>query len=103
MDVDSDTASVPAQTTTEQLVHEQERETSREDFLRKVQHSYDHDPWFSPESIKQEQLTKHAELWWKSTKLVIPAEKQLREEVLRLCHDAPWAGHLGRDKNERTR
>lgn len=40
----------------------------------------------------------HQGLWWSDHKLAIPDHANLRTEVRELCHDAPWAGHLGRDK-----
>ena len=89
---------VPDVNLVEQAEHERQREEIREDFLKQVAGAYSSDPWFKDENINREKLVKHAGLWWKDQCLAIPADTQLREQVLRICHDAPWSGHLGRDK-----
>lgn len=85
----------------EQLEHELARELARQSFLDRVAAAYAADPWYAKtENITREGLILHANLYWKDHRLAIPENTELREEVLRLCHDAPWAGHLGRDKSK---
>ena len=72
-----------------------EFERLRADFLSRVSRA---DTWLTPANVQREHLVLHSKLYWKDHKLVVPNNSTLRQEVLQLCHDAPWAGHLGRDK-----
>jgi hypothetical protein len=84
----------------QQAEQENTREQARRTFLELVAAAYARDPWFNQENIARENLVLHSNLYWKDHRLVIPADKELREQVLHVCHDAPWAGHLGRDKTK---
>ena len=49
--------------------------------------------WSTPHSITQEQG-----VWMKNGHLVVPPDEELRRKILQILHDAPTAGHPGRDE-----
>jgi len=53
--------------------------------------------WSSPHSINEEVSEKQSN-WQKEGRLVIPPDEQLKREILQLLHNAPTAGHPGRDE-----
>jgi hypothetical protein len=69
-----------------------------ERFLDTVKQGYKVDPWFDKVEHTKRLVRDSQGLYWKGHSLAIPGHKDLRVECLRLCHDAPWAAHLGRDK-----
>jgi hypothetical protein len=58
---------------------------------------YTEDPWFKV-ILRTQPLLRHKGLWWKDDKLVIPDIPSIKEKILHLCHDSPYAGHVGRNK-----
>jgi hypothetical protein len=58
---------------------------------------YNEDPWFK-EILNTQPLLKHKGLWWKDDRLVIPDIASIKDKILHLCHDSPYAGHIGRNK-----
>jgi hypothetical protein len=59
--------------------------------------AYSQDTWFS-NPLNVQDLINDSNLWWKNGKLVIPDDPILKDKILRHCHDAIYAGHLGRTK-----
>jgi len=53
--------------------------------------------WSSPHSISEEVGEEQSD-WQKEGHLVIPPDEMLKREILQLLHDAPTAGHPGRDE-----
>ena len=49
--------------------------------------------WNTPHAIREEQNS-----WLKDGCLVIPPDKELRRRILQMLHNAPTAGHPGRDE-----
>jgi len=49
--------------------------------------------WSTPHSIKEEQGS-----WLKDRQLVVPPDKELKRRILQVLHNAPTAGHPGRDE-----
>ena len=71
-----------------------------DEFLEEVLQGYQHDTWFDELSNTKSLVRDQKGLYWRGHSLVIPNYKELRSECLQLCHDAPWAAHLGRDKTQ---
>ena len=67
-------------------------------FLEEVKEGYSQDDWFNQLRNTNSLVRDKRGLYWKGHALVIPKYKELRAECMKLCHDAPWAAHLGRDK-----
>lgn len=91
-DADEDAGSL-----SDQVASDEELSELVVDFLDAVREGYKKDQYFS----KQGNLTPFVlddGLYWRSHQLVIPNYQQLRQRCLELTHDAPWAGHFGRDK-----
>ena len=59
--------------------------------------SYDSDSWFSIAS-NTALLRKEGEYWYRDHLIAVPNAHDLREKIISLHHDTPYAGHLGRDK-----
>jgi len=53
--------------------------------------------WSSLHSISEE-VGEEQSNWQKEGHLVIPPDETLKREILQLLHDAPTAGHPGRDE-----
>lgn len=69
-----------------------------DEFLGEVLAGYQQDPWFEELTNTRTLVRDTKGLYWKGHSLVIPDHGLLRTECVSLCHDAPWAAHLGRDK-----
>jgi hypothetical protein len=67
------------------------------DFLDTVRKGYANDPFLSC-AKDDNQFVLHHGLYWRAHQLVIPDYQGLRRKCLEASHDAPWAGHFGRDK-----
>jgi transposase InsO family protein len=67
-------------------------------FLDEILQGYKVDPWFESLAHTRSLIRDSSGLYWKGHALVIPEYKQLRQQCLELCHNAKWAGHMGRDK-----
>ena len=52
----------------------------------------------TPEKREQMHLHEHHDLLWKGNLLYIPADVELRQDLLYWHHDVPWCGHLGIEK-----
>jgi hypothetical protein len=66
-------------------------------FLERVKQGYEKDPWFA-DPANTENLTQINGVYTLADAIVVPNYDQLRLQVLQECHDAPYAGHPGRDK-----
>jgi len=62
-----------------------------------VQHHVVLRRWSSQYSIGEE-IDEEQSNWQKEGRLVIPPDDTLKREILQLLHDAPTAGHPGRDE-----
>jgi len=49
--------------------------------------------WSTPHTVYEDQGR-----WLRAGRLVIPPDEQLKREILQVLHDAPTAGHPGRDE-----
>ena len=75
------------------------RELRMDAFLDAVKEGYNHDAWFGkPEHTTRLEFV--GEYWFKEHALVLPDYKRVREAALYQVHDAPWAGHVGRDRTQ---
>jgi hypothetical protein len=66
-------------------------------FLAKVQEGYQQDSWFQ-ETANIKALSLQDGIYLLGHAIVVPDFADLRSQVLHECHDAPYAGHPGRDK-----
>ena len=68
-------------------------------FLNKVVEGYVHDKWFG---IKEnyDKLSKVKEFMFKEHALVLPDYGGVREAAMYQMHNAPWAGHVGRERTK---
>ena len=57
---------------------------------------YASDPWFTDAEGKG--LTLKAGIWYHQNVVSVPNVAWLRQAILHEAHDAPYSGHLGRDK-----
>jgi transposase InsO family protein len=65
-----------------------------DNFFSEVAAGYLQDPWFSnPAHTSKLELTDG--YYFRDKALVIPLHGHLRESILYMHHNAPWAGHLG--------
>ena len=68
-----------------------------DDFLAKVSNGYDKDPYFK-DNRQTRKLQFDGSFWRRKSAIVIPKVGSLRNQCIALHHDAPYAGHLGRDR-----
>jgi hypothetical protein len=66
-------------------------------FLERVKQGYKQDPWFA-QPANTDNLTEVNGVYTLADSIVVPDHDNLRLQVLQECHDAPYAGHPGRDK-----
>jgi hypothetical protein len=66
-------------------------------FLDRVKHGYLNDPWFA-NPANTDHFTVVDGIYTLADAIVVPAYDNLRQQVLRECHDMPYSGHPGRDK-----
>ena len=78
----------------EQAELHHKRDVLIDNFFRLVTEGYLHDPWFAS-SAHTGNLSKRDAYYFKNDALVIPDHDHLRESILFMHHDAPWAAHLG--------
>ena len=86
----------PAANLSEQLSADEELAGLVVDFLDDVRAGYKHDQHFNSDNFAE--FAQSDGLYWGQHQLVIPDYKRLRQRCLEVTHDAPWAGHFGRDK-----
>ena len=68
-----------------------------ETLLAKVKEGYARDPFFQ-DAKKLRPLVFDEEFWRQENAIVVPQHGNLRAECVRLHHDTPYSGHLGRDR-----
>ena len=68
-----------------------------DDFLAEVSNGYDKDPHFK-DNRQTRKLQFDGSFWRRKSAIVIPKVGSLRKQCIALHHDAPYAGHLGRDR-----
>ena len=101
--VSEGSAPLPA-VTADGLVSEQadalgEQELRMDKFLEAVRAGYLQDEWFG-KAENTKVLERVGDYWFHEHALVLPNHQDVRRAALFQVHDAPWAGHVGR---ERTR
>ena len=72
-------------------------QTPSDQLLDEIQEAYVHDPYFK-DSRKTRQLSFDGSYWRRKTSIVVPNYSGFREQCIRLHHDLPYSGHLGRDR-----
>ena len=72
-------------------------QTPSDQLLDEIQEPYVHDPYFK-DSRKTRQLSFDGSYWRRKTSIAVPNYSGLREQCIRLHHDLPYSGHLGRDR-----
>ena len=94
-----DVCPAPSMTLPEQseLIHK--RDTLVDNFFRLTAEGYLHDPWFA-NSQHTDKLSKRDAYYFKNDALVLPKYDHLRESILFMHHDAPWAAHLGQSRTK---
>ena len=98
--VEDENHSMPMGSLTEQLEESSGVQGLLTEFLDLVKEGYQRDDWFN-EAVNIKSLTRDLQgLYWRGHKLVIPDYAEVRRHCMRLCHDAPWAGHFGRDRTQ---
>lgn len=84
-------------TLADQVASDEELASIVADFLDTVRGKYRTDAFYKdPKNLVS--LTERDGLFWHGHRLAIPADPALRRRCLEVTHDAPWAGHFGRDK-----
>lgn len=83
----------------------EEEEARLPALTEEIQRAYAQDPWFASDANTKDLIARH-DLYWKLTPeghqvLVLPNVGDIRKSAMRECHDAPWAGHMGRHKTLR--
>ncbi len=58
--------------------------------------AYKDDPFYVDKMYTD--LLKDKNLFWEDNRLAIPNNEEIRDKILRSCHDSKFAGHIGRDK-----
>lgn len=91
-DADEETGSLA-----DQVASDEELAELVVDFLDEVRKGYPHDQYFSVPGNTNILVSSNG-LYWRNHQLVIPDHQGLRQRCMELTHDAPWAGHFGRDK-----
>jgi len=66
-------------------------------FLDKCREGYKLDPWFA-DTANVQHLTIADGIYTLADSIVVPNYADLREQILKECHDAPYAAHPGREK-----
>lgn len=69
-------------------------------FLQSVRSGYSADPWFADDANTKD-LIYVGEYWRRGALIIVPDVGDLRSLCMSLHHDAPYAGHLGRDRTKR--
>ena len=67
------------------------------EFIEKVRKGYERDPWFLNKA-NVEALEWKDGLWYHTNQVMVPNMESLKKEAICLHHDAPYAGHIGRDR-----
>jgi transposase InsO family protein len=99
--VNDESGSMHTGSMAEQLEVDSEMQGLLTEFLDLVKEGYQKDDWFAELANTKALLRDLQGLYWKGHKLVIPDYAQLRRQCMKLCHDAPWAGHFGRDRTQK--
>ena len=75
------------------------RELLMDNFLCAVKKGYNVDPYFKDLSAENKNnLTRIGEFWFHEYALALPDHADVRLAALFQMHDAPWAGHVGRNR-----
>ena len=85
-------------TLAEQIEYDAQMQKLHAEFLELVKLGYTRDQWFKLDKNVKSLVLDTQGLFWRGHQLVIPEYSDLRRSCLKLCHDAPWAGHFGMDR-----
>jgi RNase H-like domain found in reverse transcriptase/Reverse transcriptase (RNA-dependent DNA polymerase)/Integrase zinc binding domain/Retroviral aspartyl protease len=99
-DLEQATPDSSPNTVQKQLNDEGSMQTLLTEFLDLVKTGYVHDEWFQVGANVKPLVRDVQGLYWNNHQLVIPNYANLRTTCLRLCHDAPWAGHFGKHRTK---
>ena len=73
------------------------KDSDVETLKQRIVRGYDDDHFFSIEKNLLS-LAKRDDFWWRQELICVPNSGSLRTDCIRLHHDPPYVGHLGRDK-----
>jgi len=79
------------------VVHSSVLGTPSEEVLELLRQGSSHDPYFE-DMRKLRALRFDGKFWRRHSAIVVPDFEGLRQKVISLYHDAPYSGHLGRDR-----
>jgi transposase InsO family protein len=89
----------PEQLLSEQSAESGRRELRMDNFLAAVRAGYQSDPFYATLNAENlHGLTRVGEYWFKENALALPDHGDVRQAALFSMHDAPWAGHVGRNR-----
>jgi len=63
--------------------------------VERIKQAYDQDPWIQANKTK---FTRHKGLYLLADKIVVPEDKDLRFDIIRMHHAPIYAGHRGKKK-----
>jgi hypothetical protein len=84
-------------TTAKSVGNKPKRLAQANPFLERVKQGYQKDPWFA-DPANTDNFTVVDGIYILADAIVVPDYDNLRQQVLRECHDMPYSGHPGRDK-----
>ena len=83
----------------QQVEERRTRDMAMDMFLGKVIEGYVHDAWFGkPDNLTK--VTRVKEFMFKEHALALPDFGGVRQAAMYQMHDAPWAGHVGRERTK---
>ena len=87
------------ETLSQQVEHRRTGDMAIDVFLNTVIEGYMQDKWFGkPENMAK--VTRVKEFLFKEHALALPDHGGVRQAALYQMHDAPWAGHVGRERTK---
>lgn len=99
LDEAAERAVVPDKLLREQAADSQTKEVLFDEFLSRVQTGYLNDAWFGVPS-NTDKLAYEGGFYFREHALALPNYLDVREAAFYQMHDAPWAGHVGRERTK---
>ena len=87
-------------TVRQQVEERRARDMNIDTFLSKVIEGYTQDKWFGKLS-NMDKVKREKEFLFKEHALALPDFGGVRQAAMYQMHDAPWAGHVGRERTDR--
>ena len=72
------------------------------DLGRRIKNGYDGDPTLKGTQVAKLQLRRKNGFWYHGSQMYVPANADLRKDILREYHDVPYAGHRGIDRTKQA-